>query len=129
MACFQTTFFFAPHSVGRSVALLCPCPSGPRNCGQSAAPRFSDPTTTQSSVRRCFMAEGLGGVEAAGLLRRPAYRLGLERVNGPVARVDLAAAREPADDLDRHVVVAQDLATEADAGDALGGEDVLLGDG
>src|SRR5438874_11792087 len=41
----------------------------------------------------------------------------------------LAGTGRAADDADGHVVVAEDLAAEAHAGDALGGQDVLLGGG
>ena len=40
-----------------------------------------------------------------------------------------AAALEAADGADGHVVIAEDLARQADAGHALGGEHLLLGDG
>lgn len=33
---FHLTFFPSSHSMGIFFAFECPCPSGPRNCGQSA---------------------------------------------------------------------------------------------
>ena len=45
------------------------------------------------------------------------------------AGVRSAAAGQPADGADRHVVVAENLATEPDARQPLGGQDVPFGDG
>src|SRR4030095_13526370 len=57
----------------------------------------------------------------------PLHRLGLDLVGGAASGVLAAAARQPADGADAHVVVAQDLAAQPDAGQAAGRQDVPLG--
>ena len=37
MGVFQATFSVSLQVIGSPVSMECPCPSGPRNCGQSAA--------------------------------------------------------------------------------------------
>jgi hypothetical protein len=64
-----------------------------------------------------------------GLFCRP-NRWRRDRVGGAAAGVFAARAFEAADDFDGHVVVAEDLATQADAGhgsQASGGHDVFFG--
>src|SRR5258708_678959 len=57
----------------------------------------------------------------------PLHRLWVDLVGGTVARVRSAAAGQAADGAYRHVVVAQDLAAQANAGDAARRQHVALG--
>src|SRR3954454_11698029 len=105
-----------------------PCPVGPRNSGQlsARAPAAARLTAAARANRREVMCGWL----AAGWVRSaldPDDRLGLDGVGGAAAGGLPAAARQSADGADGHVVVAENLAGEADAGEAAGGEGALLG--
>jgi hypothetical protein len=55
--------------------------------------------------------------------------LRLNGLRGPGANVFPAATRQAADCPNGHIVIAEDLATEPDSGQAASGERILLGDG
>src|SRR5262245_19329169 len=101
MAFFQPTFFAGPHSRGSLVSFDNPCPVGPRNSGQSAARRAPgvSPGRTSPASRRAGVTRLM-----RVLLRGPLDRLGLDVVGGAVAGVGPAAAGQPADGADGHVV-------------------------
>src|SRR5262245_53017712 len=61
-------------------------------------------------------------------LADPLHGLGLNVIRGAIARIRAARPRQAADDADRHVVIAEDLAAEPDAARALGGQRRLFGD-
>src|SRR6516164_707308 len=71
------------------------------------------------------------GVRDAGsrcsCLVDPLHRLGVYVVGGAIARVGASAAGQAADGTDGHVVIAEDLAAQANARQAAGSEDVTLG--
>jgi hypothetical protein len=61
------------------------------------------------------------------LLFDPLDGLGLDRLGGARPDVFSPATRQPADDADRHVVIADDLTAEPHARQTASGQDVLLG--
>src|SRR5262245_12129533 len=72
---FQTMFLCSCHRTGKPATAACPCPSGPRNCGQSSA---SVGTTTGAAL-----AGGADGAVSPDLISRSSFSV--EGLNSAVS--------------------------------------------
>src|SRR5689334_22648075 len=99
MSCFQATFFSGPHSVGRPPRAW-PCPSGPRNSGQSSARAAADSNnvTTRANGKRIGggprSGGGVGSGSAAEQFDELPQLLRVQVGNGPEGAPVVGPARQ-----------------------------------